>query len=146
MLSSKSDYDADFPRHEPPTTFFASVFSAVLTARKLVLRYLALPRPNFMRYSSFTEEADEHNRFFLTEWEAAPYYVKPTFWNRWGPMAWLTWVMGRPLPGDDGQRYYPSGYNIEDVGPKYFEGKGKKTLEETMKEFEKYRTGKCPFH
>jgi hypothetical protein len=99
-----------------------------------------------LRYSSHTEEPDENNRFFLTQWEAAPYYVKPTLWNRWGPMAWLTRAMGRPVPGDEGDKYYPSGYNISDVGPKYFEGKGRKELEETMEQFKEVRTGKCPFH
>ncbi|KAJ5180657.1 hypothetical protein N7492_003867 [Penicillium capsulatum] len=132
--------------YEPPTAVCASIFSALLTTRKLALRYLIPPRPYFLRYASFTEEADENNRFFLTKWDAAPYYVKPTFWNRWGPTAWLTWVLGRPLPGDDDQKYYSSGYSIENVGPKHFEGKGKKSLEETMEEFKEYRTGKCPFH
>lgn len=133
-------------RYDPPTPFFSSLFSGLLTMRKLVLRYLAPPRPYFLRYASFTEKPDENDRFFLTQWEAAPYYVKPTFWNRWGPMAWLTWIMGRPLPGDEGEKYYPSGYSIQDVGPRYFEGKGKKVLEETMEEFKGFRTGKCPFH
>jgi hypothetical protein len=54
--------------------------------------------------------------------------------------------MGRPLPGDEGDKYYPRGYTIQDIGPKYFEGKGGKALEEIMEEFKGYRTGKCPFH
>lgn len=95
---------------------------------------------------SFTEEPDQNGRFYLTKWEAAPYYVKPTFWNRWGPEAWLTWALGRPVPGDEGDKYYPSGYHIPDVGPKYFEGKGRKQLDETMEEMKGFRTGKCPFH
>ncbi|KAJ5832670.1 hypothetical protein N7474_000981 [Penicillium riverlandense] len=110
--------------YDPPSPIFTSIFSSLLTIRKLFLRYLAPPRPDFLRYSSFTEKADENNRFFLTQWEAAPYYVKPTFWNRWGPVAWLTWMLGRPLPGDEGDKYYPRGYTIQDIGPKYFEGKG----------------------
>lgn len=99
-----------------------------------------------MRYISYTEEPDENNRFFLTQWEAAPYYVKPTLWNRWGPLAWLTRILGRPVPGDEGDKYYPNGYVIEDVGPKYFEGKGRKAIDEAMEELKQYRTGKCPFH
>jgi hypothetical protein len=69
--------------YEPPSAFCATLLSAILTARKLFLRYLSPPRPDFLRYASFTEEPDENDRFFLTQWEAAPYYVKPTFWNRW---------------------------------------------------------------
>ncbi|KAJ5793977.1 hypothetical protein N7457_000576 [Penicillium paradoxum] len=131
---------------DPPSSFCASIFSAVLTVRKLFLRYLAPPRPYFLRFSSFTEKADQNERYFITKWDAAPYYVKPTFWNRWGPTAWLTWALGRPVPGDEGNKYYPTGYNIPDVGPKYFEGKGKKHLDETLEELKGYRTGKCPFH
>ncbi|KAJ5360755.1 hypothetical protein N7517_009946 [Penicillium concentricum] len=132
--------------YDAPSAFCAVLFSVVLTTRRLFLRYLSLPRPYFMRYASFTEEPDQNNRFFLRKWDAAPYYVKPTFWNRWGPTAWLTWALGKPVPGDEGDKYYPTGYNIPDVGPKYFEGKGKKQLDETLLEFKGYRTGKCPFH
>ncbi|KAJ5096468.1 hypothetical protein NUU61_005824 [Penicillium alfredii] len=132
--------------YDPPTWFFASLFSALLNTRKLFLRYLAPPRPYFLRYASFTEQPDDHQRFFLTKWEAAPYYVKPTVWNRWGPMAWLTWFLGKPVPGDEGNKYYPGGYIIPDIGPSYFEGKGRKQLEEAMHELKGYRTGKCPFH
>lgn len=122
------------------------MFSSLLTLRRLALRYLSPPRPHFFRYMSFAPEPDENDRIFITKWEAAPYYVKPTFWNRWGPVAWLTWVLGRPLPGDEGAKYYPQGYYIPDVGPKYFEGKGKTSLEKALEEFKTSRTGGCPFH
>lgn len=134
------------PRYDPPTPIYTTLFSTLLTLRKFILRHLTPPRPDFLRYASFTEEPDQHNRFFLTKWEAAPYYVKPTFWNRWGPTAWVTWMLGRPVPGDEGEKYYPSGYSIPDIGPKYFEGKGRKALEETMEELKGFRTGECPFH
>ncbi|KAJ5682260.1 hypothetical protein N7462_005425 [Penicillium macrosclerotiorum] len=134
------------PSYDPPSPFFSSLFSTLLGIRKFVLRHLALPRPRFLRYSTFTDEPDENNRFFLTEWEAAPYYVKPTFWNRWGPMAWLTRILGRPVPGDEGNKYYPAGYEIQDIGPKYFEGRGRKSIETMMEELKTVRTGKCPFH
>ncbi|OQD89543.1 hypothetical protein PENANT_c002G08382 [Penicillium antarcticum] len=132
--------------YDPPTPFWSTVFSILLTTRKLFLRHLMPPRPNFLRYQSFTEEPDEDERFFLTKWEAAPYYVKPTLWNRWGPTAWLTWALGRPVPGDEGDKYSPTGYSISDLGPKGLEGKGKKELEDFLAQMKDYRTGKCPFH
>ncbi|RMJ25183.1 hypothetical protein PHISP_03938 [Aspergillus sp. HF37] len=132
--------------YDPPSPAYAKVFSSLLTLRRLALRYLSPPRPHFLRYTSYAPEPDENDRIFITKWEAAPYYVKPTFWNRWGPVAWLTWVLGRPLPGDEGSKYYPQGYYIPDVGPKYFEGKGQTSLEKTMEEFKTSRTGGCPFH
>jgi hypothetical protein len=99
-----------------------------------------------MRYDYFTEKPDNNGHYYLLIWDAAPYYVKPTLWNKWGPTAWLTWVRGLPLPGDEGQKYYPDGYNIAGLGPKAFEGKGEDYLEESLQIFEKERTGSCPFH
>ncbi|GIK02857.1 hypothetical protein Aspvir_006919 [Aspergillus viridinutans] len=130
--------------YDPPPPAYANVFSFLLRARRFVMRYLALPRPYFLRYQPFTDP-DEHNRVFITQWDAAPYYVKPTFWNRWGPTAWLTWALGKPLPGDMGDKYYPQGYYTADVGPKSFEGKGRRTLEKITEELKVSRTGKCPF-
>lgn len=118
----------------------------MLGIRKFFLRYLALPRPYFLRPVRFSDQQNEYGRFFTSEWDAAPYYVKPTLWNRWGPTAWLTWVLGHPLPGDEGDKYYPKGYYIPEVGPKYQEGKGIEQMKEMRKRLHEERTGKCPFH
>ncbi|GAD98662.1 hypothetical protein AOR_1_536074 [Paecilomyces variotii No. 5] len=132
--------------YEPPAALYAMIFSAVLAIRKFFLRYLALPRPYFLRIAQFSDQENEHGRFYAREWDAAPYYVKPTLWNRWGPTAWLTWVLGLPLPGDEGDKYYPEGYSIVDVGPKYREGKGREYVEAMKNRLHEERTGKCPFH
>lgn len=131
--------------YDPPPASYAKLFSSLLSIRRFVIRYLSLPRPYFLRYTTFSEEPDANDRIFITQWDAAPYYVEPTFWSRWGPVAWLTWAMGRPLPGDQGDKYYPRGYYTPDVGPKYFEGKGRAALEEYMQDLKNSRTGKCPF-
>lgn len=136
----------DKQSYDPPSQLYSVLFSSLLSIRRFFLRYLSLPRPDFLAYSSFTKDVDENDRVFITKWEGAPYYVKPTIWNRWGPGAWLTWLLGRPVPGDEGTKYYPQGYFIPDVGPKYFEGKGRTSLEKTMEEFKTTRTGGCPFH
>ncbi|RAL10484.1 uncharacterized protein BO97DRAFT_394269 [Aspergillus homomorphus CBS 101889] len=130
--------------YDPPPAAYARVFSVLLSVRRFAMRYLALPRPYVLRYRTFTDE-DEHGRIFSTEWDAAPYYAKPTLRNRWGPIAWLTWAFGRPLPGDEGRKYYPQGYYIPDVGPEYFEGRGRKDMEQITKELESSRRGQCPF-
>lgn len=109
------------------------------------MRYLALPRPFFMRYDVFTEEPDERGRNFIKIWDAVPYYVKPTLWNRWGPASWLKRLSGLPLPGDEGDKYHPGGYQTSNVGPRYFEGKGVSQMEETKAILGKGRTGGCPF-
>lgn len=118
----------------------------LLHVRRFAMRYLALPRPNYLRYTTFTDHPDDQGFLSFIRWEAAPYYVKPTVWNRWGPTAWLTWIMGRPLPGDEGSKYYPEGYSIPDVGPKNFLGKGQEYQGKIMDGLKTSRAGQCPFH
>ncbi|KAJ5681353.1 uncharacterized protein N7477_001293, partial [Penicillium maclennaniae] len=111
---------------ESPPAFFRITFVLIFQLRRAFLRYLALPRPSFIRLDVFTEKPNEHGRNYVTYYEGAPFYVQPTIWNRWGPVAWFKWAMEHPLPGDDGDKYYPQGYYSPDLGPKYFEGKGRK--------------------
>lgn len=127
----------------PPTlsTFFAAIFRF----RRFYLRYLALPRPDFNRLNAFTDAPNENGRYFLLQLQGAPYYVRPTIWNRWAPVAWVKWALGQPLPGDDGDKYYPQGYYTPDLGPRYFEGKGKKEMETIKLSLQESRRGQCPF-
>ncbi|OJJ63493.1 hypothetical protein ASPSYDRAFT_83555 [Aspergillus sydowii CBS 593.65] len=131
--------------YDAPPASYAGIFRFVLSARRFVMRYLALPRPYFLRHTTFTERQSVNERIFITQWDGAPYYVKPTIWNRWGPAAWYTWALGRPLPGDEGDKYYPDGYYIADVGPTKFEGKGRKNQLEGEEALKVSRTGGCPF-
>ncbi|KAJ5144559.1 hypothetical protein N7448_001951 [Penicillium atrosanguineum] len=130
---------------ETPPVFFRITFASIFQLRRVILRYLALPRPSFMRLDVFTEKPNEHGRNYVTFYEGAPFYVQPTIWNRWGPVAWIKWAMGQPLPGDDGDKYYPRGYCTPDLGPKYFEGKGRKELEMIKDTLRQQRLGQCPF-
>ncbi|KAE8408632.1 hypothetical protein BDV37DRAFT_278641 [Aspergillus pseudonomiae] len=130
--------------YEPPSAAYTRIFDFLLSVRQFTIRHLLLPRPYFLRCTNYTEHTDTNGRIFNTQWGAAPYYVKPTVWNRWGAIAWLTWLRGGPLPGDE--KYYPQGYYIPDVGPKYFEGKGREALATTIEELKVSRKGQCPFH
>ncbi|KAF7166281.1 hypothetical protein CNMCM5623_000038 [Aspergillus felis] len=131
--------------YDPPPRAIKAIVDAAVVIRRFCLRYLALPRPYFMRRDVFTEKPNEFGRHHLQVWDGMPYYVQPTLWNRWGPSAWVQRLMGLPLPGDEGDKYYPRGYYTPDVGPKYFEGKGRKTLEEIKEKLGEQRTGKSPF-
>lgn len=124
-----------------------NIFWLLFEARRFVLRNLCLPRPEFMRYVSFTEKPDpQTGAYHVTKWIAEPFYVKPTLWNRWlSPSAILARILGFDLPGDQGDRYHPQGYDLGDMGPKKFEGNGKDYLEREMNMLEKERTGQCPF-
>ncbi|KAL4941957.1 hypothetical protein BDV06DRAFT_170965 [Aspergillus oleicola] len=131
--------------YEPPSTVYKTIFWALVSLRKFYLRYLSLPRPNFQRIDIFTDEPNEYGRYYVNIYEAIPYYVKPTLWNRWGPGAWVSWAMGMPLPGDEDDKYYPRGFDLEDLGPKYFEGKGRKSVAEIRELLKKERRGQAPF-
>lgn len=53
----------------------------------------------------------------MVSYVAAPYFVKPTMWNRWlSPGTWWWWAMGRPTPGAE-QIHEPDGYSITALGP-----------------------------
>ncbi|KAL2872009.1 uncharacterized protein BJX67DRAFT_341256 [Aspergillus lucknowensis] len=131
--------------YDVPPASYARFFSFILSARRFAMRYLALPRPYILRHTTFTEHQTENEQIFMTQWDGAPYYVKPTIWNRWGPAAWYTWALGRPLPGDEGDKYYPNGYRIAEVGPKHFEGKGRQFQKDAVDHLRISRTGGCPF-
>ncbi|EED22461.1 conserved hypothetical protein [Talaromyces stipitatus ATCC 10500] len=132
--------------YDPPYPLFATLFRAILAIRKYFLRYIALPRPYFLRYDLFDYSPDKDGLNYVKIWDAMPFYVKPTIWNRWGPSAWVKRLQGLPLPGDDGDKYFPQGFNTLDVGPRHFQGKGRTQMEQYRSQLVKERRGGCPFH
>ena len=77
----------------------------------------------------------------MSHYDAMPYYVRPTLWNRWSPGAWINWSMGLPIPGDDGEKYFPGGYKVSEVGPE----KAVKGFGSEREKVEEMRGGGCPF-
>lgn len=52
-------------------------------------------------------------------------YVANTFANRWlSVSSWIDWSAGRPIPGDDGDKFMPGGYKMRDLGPRSMSGHG----------------------
>ncbi|KAI9928448.1 hypothetical protein MW887_002493 [Aspergillus wentii] len=131
--------------YSPPPPQYNHIFNTLISTRKFLLRHLALPRPYFLRYEAFTESPDSKSRHFMLAWNGYPYYVQPTLWNRYGPSAWFARAMGLPLPGDEGEKYYPHGYRLEDLGPRYFEGKGRAQIDGIKEGLGVQRRGQCPF-
>ncbi|KAL8692432.1 MAG: hypothetical protein Q9218_002532 [Villophora microphyllina] len=118
------------------------VLTVVSGTRKLLLQYFLLPR---MFPVEEMEKPAADGKRSLRIWDAAPYYVKPTFWRRWGPGALVSRLLRIPLPGDEGDKYRPQGYRLADVGPDRMLGKGADIVRETVGELRKTRTGGCPF-
>ena len=53
--------------------------------------------------------------------------------------------MGLPVPGDEGDKYWPQGYKTEDVGPKAMRGKGGEYVREEKEKVLEMRARGCPF-
>ncbi|WEW55834.1 hypothetical protein PRK78_001267 [Emydomyces testavorans] len=131
--------------YDPPGWLYRFVFSNIFAIRKLVLRYLALTRPECLRVRRITTDPAEKSPHFVLSWEGAPFYVKPTLWNRWGPSARIKRLLQLPLPGDEDETYFPGGYYTPDVGPRAFVGKGGEYVEQTTARLKAERKGQCPF-
>lgn len=128
-----------------PAYFY--VINGALAIRKLFLRYLALPRPEFLRKDYISAEPDKTTgRYSSKEYLSHPWYVRPTFKRRWGSRAWITRLLGRKLPGDDGNKYNPEGYKILELGPASQKGKGLMEMEATEVRLQRSEHGGCPFH
>lgn len=78
-------------------------------------------------------------KYHYNVYELDPWYVKPTFWNRWGLSALLSRLAGAPVPGDGGSRFQPEGYHIHEVGPEKLRGQGKEEIEEMVRDLERRR-------
>jgi len=103
-------------KYDQPSPQITRAVHTLLVLRRFILRHLVLPRPSFLGLQRTSANKSE-NRTYMVDYFAAPYYVKPTIFNRWGPAAWISWLSGLPLPGDDGGKYGPQGYKIVELGP-----------------------------
>lgn len=85
-------------------------------------------------------------RYHQSSYATFPYYVKPNPWNRYGAPSWPSRLFGSPLPGDQGGKYRPEGYLLEEIGPEQMEGKGKEWMEKD-REWARGRLSEsaCPF-
>jgi hypothetical protein len=119
--------------------------TAIFQIRRFFLRYLALPRPESMRVRQISDKADENGRWFMTTYQAHPYYVKPGFLNRWGPEAWFVWLNGGDVPGSKGDKYIPQGYKFEEVGPRVMKNKGMDDWKSWEEKVKAERPASCPF-
>ncbi|KAL2052501.1 hypothetical protein ABVK25_007061 [Lepraria finkii] len=131
--------------YEKPPQFYFSLISLIFTIRKYILRYLCLPRPYIFRYRFLTDQPSKENTYFTKRFEAIPWYVKPTLRNRFGPSAWIFCMSGLPLRGDEGEKYWPRGYKIEQIGPDIMSGKGGEYWRESKERLTRERGRGCPF-
>lgn len=115
---------------------------SILSIRKILLRHAALPRPQLLKVRSLSDRQNVHGRYNILYYEHAPYYIRPSWLERWSLQAWMVWARGRPLPGDEGEKYHPKGYKIMELGPKAALGRSAQSTDEVQRLLFK---GACPF-
>ncbi|KAL8788467.1 MAG: hypothetical protein Q9213_001690 [Squamulea squamosa] len=124
----------------PPPHYYHT-FSALMTLRKLFLRYLSLPRYRHLTRMP-TPSPTNGSRFHLPRVRMYPWYIRPTFKKRWGPSALLARLRGDVLPGDD-TKFMPEGFATAELGPTGLMSKG---YEEMMEDADRLvGIGGCPF-
>jgi hypothetical protein len=84
-------------------------------------------------------------RYHPRGYSVHPYYIKPGFWNRWGPEAWFVYLSGGDVPGSKGDLYVPEGYVFEEVGPKNMKNRGLEEMKAWEERLNAERPLGCPF-
>jgi hypothetical protein len=112
-------------KSKDPSQLTACALDTLVAIRRLVLRHLFLPRPYFMRKRWCCDKANDHGLLNFKQYLAHPWYIKPTFFNRWNFNAMLIRLTGGVLPGDEGTTYHPEGHKLSELGPEGMRGKGK---------------------
>jgi hypothetical protein len=129
----------------PPKPYFLFVHAMLMT-RRFVLRYLTLPRPEFMRVRQIGDDSDTTTgRYHALTYLAHPFYVQPGFLNRWGLEGWFVWSFGGDVPGSKGDLYIPQGYSFEEIGPQSVHSKGKAEMDAWEEKLSVERPAGCPF-
>ena len=125
-------YDQDF------SPLLRSILLTVLKAWGQFQLHFCIPRtsPRILSPTAY----NEHHLVNFPEYTfpATPYYVAPTWWNQNGPLAWVNWTRGKPLPGAE---FGGNGVMWESIGAKRkdpemqlkSEGRVRRQAEELMK-------------
>ncbi len=131
---------------EPPGPIFSFVLGFVQEARKLFLRYLALPRPSFRAVNPVHDAPNPGTGLYNFQRKGLqPWYMKPDFKSKWGLGALLVKVFGGRVPGSHGDRYMPQGYDLMTIGPEPQKGKGIEEMELDIEVITARGVATCPF-
>jgi hypothetical protein len=130
---------------EAPGTVLSTILSVVRTTRQVLLRYLALPRPQILAHQSVSEEANAMGLYNFSHGGFQPWYILPSFSSTWHPRAVLLRLLGARKPGSYGDRYKPMGYDLKTIGPSPQEGRGFEHMTATVNLMKARRFESCAF-
>ncbi|KAI1459849.1 hypothetical protein F4805DRAFT_33536 [Annulohypoxylon moriforme] len=127
-----------------PNIAAVAITHTLLTIRRFVVRYLTLPR--FFEVKRLGPQDPKTGRMTqVIPYGNFPFYIKPTLWNRWNPLAWAVWMYGGKVPGDNPEEYMPDGYLFSDIGPRKRMGEGIKEAEADAERIRASGWSGCPF-
>ena len=120
------------------------IINGALGVRKILILYCALPRPAFMRKQYIPSGPNAKTGYYdSVEYLSYPWYIRPSVKGHWGPKAWLTRLLGRKLPGDDGNKYSPKGWTFTELGPQSLRYTGIGQMNDAR--LIRQKRGGCPF-
>lgn len=130
---------------QQPSRYMTWTLNTILWTRKFILRYLCLPRRDTSKELWFSQSADPRTgRFHAVHYIDRPWYIEPTFTNRWNVVSWFLWFIGGAIPSKDKPENRPEGYRIPDLGPENMEGKGTDEMNVTRSLLAE-QVKRCPF-
>ncbi|KAI9652995.1 MAG: hypothetical protein M1821_007748 [Bathelium mastoideum] len=119
---------------DPPRQYFTA-FQSFVSLRKFILRYLSFPRIKPKKRlavpaekSTDTNKRSASTRLQPRKYRIYPWYIVPSFSNRYGLSAWVKRFKGKTLPGDDGDKYFPQGFVASELGPTMLRGTGEEEM------------------
>ncbi|KAI0976959.1 hypothetical protein F4678DRAFT_415115 [Xylaria arbuscula] len=116
-----------------PSPVYQTTFSLFINFRKVLLRHFFLPRPYFLRHHYIEESPDPlTKRYHVSRWRFHPWYTSPSFKDRWGVKAWVSWVTGKQENCIGDAKFIPEGYLLPEVGPEEEVGRGLDDMENTV--------------
>lgn len=120
----------------------------MLTIRKFVLRYLSFPRPESMAVRVIKDAPDSSTGLYtINLWIAHPWYVEPTFQNRWGFKALCSRLFGDGSVPTSSGRFREAGYDLRTIGPAAQEKRGHEEMDAILSGLKETHFGSgCPFH
>ncbi|KAG2414548.1 hypothetical protein HFD88_003739 [Aspergillus terreus] len=131
---------------ESPSVLLSLMLSLIRNSRKVILRYLALPRPSFLAVKLVHDTPNPATQLYNFErMGLQPWYIRPTIWSKWGPAALLVRVFGGKMPGSRGDRYQPQGYDLLTIGPEPQKGKGLEEMNLDIEVIKARGVATCPF-
>ncbi|KAL4883374.1 hypothetical protein BJY04DRAFT_206350 [Aspergillus karnatakaensis] len=133
---------------EEPGPLLSLTILTYRALRRFILRYLALPRPLIFAVKLVAESPNPMSRLTLYNFQRKglqPWYMAPTLLSRWGPVALLVRAVGGKVPGHQGERYQPQGYDLMTIGPEPQRGKGGEEMMGDMGAIMARGVAGCPF-